>query len=71
MKTMTVSRRITLGFALVLLVSSIVGGVAAWQMQTSATGARFLSDAVAPQAEVTSALKGLPPARNWRLEPLV
>jgi len=58
MKTMTVSRRITLGFALVLLVSSIVGGVAAWQMQTSATGARFLSDAVAPQAEVTSALKG-------------
>jgi len=55
---MTVSRRITIGFALVLFISTVVGGVAAWKMQASALGARFLSNAVAPQAEVTTALKG-------------
>ena len=58
MKTMTVSRRITIGFALVLFISTLVGGIAAWKMQASALGARFLSNAVAPQAEVTTALKG-------------
>ena len=56
MKTMTVSRRITSGFALLLLITTLLGGIAAWEMRTAATGATFLSAAVAPQAEVTSKL---------------
>jgi len=55
-KTMTISRRITLGFALMLAITLLVGAVAAWQMHAAATGAGFLSQAVAPQAEVTAAL---------------
>jgi len=56
MKTMTVSRRITLGFAMLLTITLLMGAIAYWEMRTAATGARFLSAAVAPQAEVTSAL---------------
>ncbi len=56
MKTLTVSQRISLGFALLLLLTSLIGGIAAWQMKSAATGASFLASAVVPQANVTSTL---------------
>ncbi len=56
MKTLTVSQRISLGFALLLILTSVIGGIAAWQMKRAATGASFLASAVVPQANVTSTL---------------
>ena len=53
---MTLSQRITLGFALLLLITAVIGGIAAWQMRSAASGAKFLAVAVAPQADVTSRL---------------
>ncbi|HWA25335.1 MAG TPA: methyl-accepting chemotaxis protein [Lacunisphaera sp.] len=52
----TISQRITSGVGLLLLITVVLGGTAAWQMRSAAGGAHFLSEAVAPQAEVTSKL---------------
>jgi len=56
MKTMTVARRIALGFAMLLLITGLIGLVAVWRMRDAAAGARFLSAAVAPQAGVAAKL---------------
>jgi chlorite dismutase len=53
---MTIARRITLGFSLLLIITILVGGTAAWQMNRAAEGAKFLSSAVVAQANVTSNL---------------
>ncbi len=54
--SLTIGQRVTLGFALLLLIGSGLGGFAAWKMASAADGAEFLSAAVAPQAEVSSTL---------------
>ena len=53
---LTIGQRINLGFALLLLLGSGLGGFAAWRMLGSAKGANFLAEAVAPQASVASTL---------------
>jgi methyl-accepting chemotaxis protein len=56
LSALTIGQRVSLGFALLLLLGSILGGFATHQMLTSASGAKFLFEAVAPQAEVASNL---------------
>ena len=56
LSALTIGQRVALGFALLLLLGAILGGFAAFKMLTGATGAQFLADAVAPQAEITSNL---------------
>ena len=53
---LTIGQRVSLGFALLLLMGAGLGGVAAWQMHQAAGGAHFLAVAVAPQADVSSRL---------------
>ena len=54
--TLTISRRINLGFALLILLSAGLGLFASYNMRSSATGATFLAEAVAPQAGVANRL---------------
>ena len=46
----TLSQRITLIIGILLSLTLLLGGLAVWRMQIAAQGARFLSDAVVPQA---------------------
>ena len=55
-KVQTVAQRITSGVTLLLAITIALGGAAAWEMRTAATGAQFLSEAVVPQAAVTAKL---------------
>ena len=54
--TFTISRRINLGFVLLLVLSACLGLFATYNMRSAATGADFLASAVAPQAGVADAL---------------
>jgi len=54
--TTTISQRINLGFLILILLSACAGILNIYQMRTAATGARFLSEAVAPQAGVADDL---------------
>jgi methyl-accepting chemotaxis protein len=54
--SLTIGQRVALGFALLLLLASGLGGVAIYQMRSAATGAGFLADAVVPQAAASSHL---------------
>ncbi len=56
LSALTIGQRVALGFSLLLLLGAALGGFAAFKMLNGATGAQFLSDAVAPQADVTSTL---------------
>jgi methyl-accepting chemotaxis protein len=56
LSALTIGQRVALGFSLLLLLGAALGGFAAFKMIAGANGAQFLSDAVAPQAEVTSML---------------
>ena len=56
LSALTIGQRVALGFALLLILGAALGGFATWEMSKSATGAGFLSAAVAPQAQVTSNL---------------
>ena len=58
LSALTIGQRVALGFSLLLLLGAGLGGFAAYKMLTGATGAQFLSDAVAPQADITSTLAG-------------
>ncbi len=53
---LTIGRRVSLGFLLILLFGLGLGGLAVWKMYFATQGARFLSDAVAPQTAVASAI---------------
>ena len=48
----TLSQRITLIIGILLSLTLLLGGLAVWRMQIASQGARFLSDAVVPQAAV-------------------
>jgi len=52
----TVSRRVSVGFALLLTITALLGALSAWWMQAAATNARFLSGAIAPEADVAARL---------------
>jgi methyl-accepting chemotaxis protein len=54
--TLTIARRVSLGFALLLLITLILGASSAWWMRSAAQSAQYLSAAVAPEADVTSRL---------------
>ena len=54
LSSLTIGRRVALGFSLLLVLGAALGGFAEWQMGSNATGALFLADAVAPQASATS-----------------
>jgi methyl-accepting chemotaxis protein len=54
--TFTISRRVSSGFALLLLITLLLGGLAAWWMHSAASNARFLSTAIAPEADVSARL---------------
>jgi methyl-accepting chemotaxis protein len=56
LSALTIGQRVSLGFALLLVLGAALGGFATWEMHKSATGAGILSSAVAPQAQVTSNL---------------
>ena len=56
LSSLTIGHRVALGFSLLLFLGAALGGFAELQMGSSATGALFLADAVAPQASVTSTL---------------
>ena len=56
LSSLTIGQRVALGFALLILLGASLGGFATIKMLNSATGAEFLSVAVAPQADVTSVL---------------
>ena len=53
---MTVSKRIAIGFGILLFLTFLIGGIAAWQMRTASEGAQFLASAVVPQADLSSKL---------------
>jgi methyl-accepting chemotaxis protein len=55
-QTLTIARRVSLGFALLLLITLILGASSAWWMRSAAQRAQHLSSAVAPEADVTSRL---------------
>ncbi len=54
--TTTVSRRINLGFSLLIVLCATLGLFAIFNMRTAATGANFLAEAVAPQASTADRL---------------
>jgi len=56
--SLTIGQRVALGFTFLLILGAGLGGFATWKMLSGATGAEFLAAAVAPQAEVASALAG-------------
>ena len=55
-RVLTIGQRVSVGFAFLLLLGVLLGSFAAWRMSRAATGASFLSQAVAPQADVSSRL---------------
>jgi len=55
--SLTIGQRVALGFALLLLLASGLGGFAAWNMLTASRGAHFLEDAVVPQSEIAATMK--------------
>ncbi|MEN9841405.1 MAG: Dipeptide chemoreceptor protein [Verrucomicrobiota bacterium] len=56
LSALTIGQRVAFGFSLLLLLGAALGGFATYEMLSSAKGAKFLSVAVAPQADVTSTL---------------
>ncbi|MCX6937685.1 MAG: methyl-accepting chemotaxis protein [Verrucomicrobia bacterium] len=56
LSALTIGQRVAFGFSLLLLLGAALGGFATWEMLGAAKGARFLSSAVAPQADVSSNL---------------
>lgn len=61
LSTLTIGRRVSLGFLWILLFGLGLGGLVVWKMYVATQGARFLSDAVAPQAAVAARS-----SRPWR-----
>jgi methyl-accepting chemotaxis protein len=55
-KSFTISRRVISGFLLLLSITLLLGGFAAYRMRDAAQGAKFLSAAVAPQAKLANQL---------------
>ena len=55
-KTFTISQRVSSGFSLLLAITLLLGGVAAWWMLSAARSADFLAKAVAPQADLSTRL---------------
>jgi methyl-accepting chemotaxis protein len=55
-KTFTISRRVISGFSLLLAITLLLGGYASFHMRDAASGAVFLAQAVAPQAQIASKL---------------
>ena len=55
-KTLTLAKRISIGYALLFLICGTFGGFAVIRMFSSATGATFLSEAVVPQVSVANEL---------------
>jgi chromosome segregation ATPase len=53
---LTISRRVSGGFALLLALTVVLGGLSAWWMHSAALSARFLSTAVAPEAAAATHL---------------
>ncbi|MFH1500234.1 MAG: methyl-accepting chemotaxis protein [Verrucomicrobiota bacterium] len=55
---LTIGRRVSLGFLLLLLFGLGLGFLAVWKMHFATQGARSLADAIAPQTAVASDLAG-------------
>jgi len=56
LSSLTIGKRVALGFALLLILGASVGGFVSWEMKKAATDADFVARAVAPQAEIISSL---------------
>ena len=54
--TFTISRRINVGFTLLIILCAALGLFATFNMRSAATGASFLAEAVAPQASIADRL---------------
>jgi len=52
----TISRRVSTGFALLLVITLLLGASSAWWMNSASSNARFLSRAIAPEADVSARL---------------
>jgi len=57
MKTLTIGQKISAGFAALVAITVLLGGVAAWQMKSASAGAHRLSDEYALEVEICSDLQ--------------
>ncbi|MDY6903074.1 MAG: methyl-accepting chemotaxis protein [Thermodesulfobacteriota bacterium] len=57
-RQMTLGKRITLGFAIVILITIVVGGLGAWQMLGAKNNSQKLADEYVPEVAVANALRG-------------
>jgi len=55
--SLTIGKRITLGFAVVLLILVIIGGYAIFQMKSAAAGAGYLSADYMPEVKIASLMQ--------------
>ncbi len=55
-RSFTIARRVSLGFALLLVITLLLGASSAWWMRVAARDARYLSSAIAPEADTASRL---------------
>ncbi|MBI5423076.1 MAG: methyl-accepting chemotaxis protein [Opitutae bacterium] len=54
--TFTISRRVSAGFTLLLVITLLLGAFSAWWMNSASSNAQFLSRAIAPEADVSARL---------------
>ncbi len=54
--TFTISRRVSAGFTLLLVITLLLGAFSAWWMNSASSNAHFLSRAIAPEADVSARL---------------
>ncbi|MDY6822680.1 MAG: methyl-accepting chemotaxis protein [Thermodesulfobacteriota bacterium] len=57
-KQMTLGKRIMLGFAIVILITIIIGGLGAWQMLGAKNNSQKLADEYVPEVKVANHLRG-------------
>ncbi|HTH47954.1 MAG TPA: methyl-accepting chemotaxis protein [Candidatus Limnocylindria bacterium] len=57
MKSLTFGRKISLGFAALILISAAVGGLAAYNMRRAATSAAMLAEEYAPEVKLAGELE--------------
>ncbi len=55
-RSFTIARRVSLGFALLLVITLLLGASSAWWMRVAARDASYLSTAIAPEADAASRL---------------
>ena len=58
MKSMTLGKKISFGFGVLILISAALGGMGAWQMRSAQVGSAKLSDEYVPEMAVSAQIRG-------------